>query len=514
MGLITLRPFPHVIATTAWRYFHASSYRYAINPGPQITTTVNDLLWTEVPTPSLTNLAYEPFKVVGFVYSNNKLVIGQTFLESKFLKNEISAQTLVWQSYDGVNWNQTVASNHTSAGIASNNSGLFVSVNIPPKEQSVFGTMISTTNKWSPISTSTDGFNWFEQDIPLPIEDQYSQILYDNTEFKAIGNATILRSTDGVNWSQQPVNFPKSYYTYVKEEFFNSILPFSNVAHGEGKYVYVSLQSEPVGTCAADVLNVSNTGGFVVTNNTAYGCNWIVGDINSNCTININNSSYTDIVVKLTLKSNGLIDYRNIIKIIYPEYPNYNFFPLYKDYISGNKERIYFFPVNGGSTRAIQVEMWKQMSATLFDGSLPSVEIEAYPNYYFNIVAHSTTDFITFNTSVPIIHDVRHLRDRIVAFGYSQDRWVLWYNAYVSEDGYYYDYVVYSLDGINWQRASSFNIARTNFVDPGFAEIYPSFTSHDSINKTYKIGYSGGSIMTSSDGINWTGWMPTPLTIN
>lgn len=520
MGLITLRPFPHMIAPL-WRYFHVSGYRFYLNPGLQITTTIDNVTWTEQPPPTL----YTPnhvFKVVGLCYVNNTIVTGYNIHNDKEPTIRHSNQSLLWRSMDGVTWDQTTSSNNPSVNITSGN-GIFVSINHASDSQLTSSTMVSTPNDWKPISTSVDGFNWFEQTVPLAVEDQYSQVLYAESEFKAIGNVSILRSTTGSTWTQQLVSFPESYFSSIESDPNDSLLPstlnnptFSNVVYGGGKYVYTSISPQSQGSCAANLINVSVTSGSgSVTNNVSYGCEWVVeATAIGNMIIRTSNTSYTSVVLKVTVDSVGLLDYINgvtfnltLLGLEHATPQN----PVYSETISGNKKRVYFIELQSSTFKDIGIEMVTQ-GFSMTSAPLPNIHIQAYPNYIYNVVAHSTTDFVTFNTSAPFIFDVRPVTDRLMAFGYADDRWVLWYNTFVIEDSCTYDYVVYSTDGINWSRATSFTLVRTNHTNPGFAEIYPTAT-HESIEKQYQIGYSGGSIMTSANGTDWFGWTPTPLTV-
>ena len=166
MGLITLRPFPHIIAVPLWRYFRANSYKTSTNPGLGIRTTIDDINWDSVNTPTVQTFGgYKAFKVVGFTYLNNKLVIGHSLIDPKSTTNTFSYQSLMWHSYDGITWDQTTVSNSPSVEFVSGSgirSESFVSVNTPSKAQLVSSTMVSTPNDWKPISHSSDGFNWFE----------------------------------------------------------------------------------------------------------------------------------------------------------------------------------------------------------------------------------------------------------------------------------------------------------------------------------------------------------------
>lgn len=519
MGLITLRPFPHMISAPpqVWRYFHASSYRFFANPGVGITTTIDGETWTAPTLPTLQNLSYDPFKVVGFAY-NNALVFAHSFVRSKNPTFVSSYQSLLWHSFDNVAWDQTTASERPCSDIATGG-GLFVSVNTAPRSRLISTTMVSTPSSWKPISTSTDGFNWFEQQIPLAIEDQYNQVLYAESEFKVIGNSSILRSNDGSNWIQQPVNFPESYYTSIEgdvNDVYNSELlnspSFSKIAYGNGKYVYTSISPRSVGACAADVLNVSIMAGTAtVTNNTGYGCNWIVNCSNAGINvIRISNSSYTNVVAKIKLHAGDIFDHISMVKMPVV-YDSVNFDPIYHEYISGTNTRTDFVTIPGGGTIELTLDIIGVVSA--FSNEFPSVVIQAYPDYQYDIVAHSTPDFIGFTTSSPIIFDTRPNYNRIMAYGFALDRWVLWLNTHVAEDNCRYDYVVYSTDGVIWHRATSFALTRVNQTNPGFAEIYPSFSSHENIEKPYQIGYEGGAVMSSSNGTDWVGWVPTPLVV-
>ncbi|PPD52554.1 MAG: hypothetical protein CTY12_06325 [Methylotenera sp.] len=483
----------------------------------QVTTTVDNVTWTEQPLPSLLT-PNQPFKVVGFGYNNQALVIGNNIYDSVESSNLLNNQTLLWRSTNGVMWDQTTVADNPVINVSTGN-GLFVSVNNASAQQILSSSIISTPNDWKPISTSTDGFNWFEKTIPLAVEDQFSQVLYADSEFKAIGNVSILRSEDGDTWTQQLVSFPQSHFSSVEygitDKLSNKKLnnpTFSDVVYGSGKYLYTAISPQRIGNCTANVLNVMITSGSGnVTNNTAYGCEWIVNTTGfGNMTVQITNPSYTSVVLKITLKSVDLIDHINGVKVNAADLGPFD--PVYKEVISGTNERVYFYNFPSSSLLNLNVNVLNQ-GFTMSSIALPEIRIESYPNYIYNVVAHSTTDFNTFNTSSPLIFDVRPVTDKLMALGYAFDRWVLWYNTFITEDNCTYDYVVYSTDGITWVRANSFTIARTNFTDPGSAELYPSYLTNDSIDKKYQIGYSGGAIMTSSNGTDWVGWTPSPIVI-
>lgn len=521
MGLLTLRPFAHYVYIPTLQYFHSytqlkpTTIEGGSGDGIRISDTSDSILWIDS---SLGVSDHSPI-VTGFEYANNKLVHINNYMGNTFNPYDVRTSTSAClTSYDGQIWFPMSVATTTINDMTSGN-GIFVAVNEPPTIDYVgYVTTVSTSKEWKPISTSTDGFNWFEQEVPLTIEDRYDHVVFNGTDFKVIGTSSVLTSTDGVNWLEQYVDFPhhrisinQNGYSSNNTRHYFTRNTESPVLYGSGKYSYLAAVVNG-DMCITPTMSISSSSygnDIQVINNVYYGCERIIESTGlqpqGDFTVSAPNGYG---IFQWETNTEDFHDYG----VLYTSVTGNIGLSDNTDHISGKKKGTILVHF-GGYDNTVDISLdfspltYNGVSSTsgapVFTMSLQLFEIATIDMY-----AITTTDFINFDMTKVIVDIGDDFR--VFASGYTVDRWVHWIHVYDNNLAEYVDYVIYSTDGITWNPAASIQFAELYNTNPGYAEILPALTSHDPINKQYRIGHQGGSIMTSDDGVNWTLWMVPP----